>query len=757
MPLIVRSTRLESLADRLGHHLQQGKNPLILDPVVVAHPGMEHWLRLQLASRQSVVMAERFLLPHEFASRLLHGPHPEQPRSPLDQRRSLTWLIQGALTEAAESIDNVMPELPRPPAAPGSREAVLRRYELAGELAGLYEQYSFSRPQWLWQWQRGEEAIGAGSGESGDWSERAQAALWRHLAEHTQDSLSHRAEALMRWEPNPESLPERLHLFALPVLLPFIQQLLLKIIGHTTVHIYDLVPCLHLHDYARRGEEDSRGLAGSVGEQMLGLLGQVAADNQRIFLDLEERAAANAAEPFVEDELPDSADNLWDDSLLGRLQQSIATLESERLEPPAGNDLSLQVHNCHSPLREVQVLRDCLMELFEAKPDLDPSQILVMTPDISRYEPYIQAVFGAAEDTGLHLPWTLSDRPTGRNSPLLQTLLSVLQPDFRRPNLPQVFGLLEQPFIQRRLELDAQSVDSLRRLCAQAGACVNSVGLADGLNEPWSWDRVLGGQLRDYCSGAVQGHETDGERATGGPHFSGIQWISTLYLLVRELYSLGTAFEAAPDPEAWRGLCRRLADLAQPHDELERRDADTFLRTCYAILRDAERAGLKSLTPEILYADLSERLYAEGMERGFLRGSITFCSLLPMRSVPSRVICLMGMQSDVFPRPARPSSLDLTAHRRQPGDRSNRADDLHIFLQTLIAAREHLIITYRGRNPVNEAEIPPTIAVSEILALLDEEHRNRILHNAPLQPFSPNYGKDHLTYATEWLPPQSAR
>lgn len=743
---ILRSNRLEVLTAELANRLKApvSTNPLLTDPIVVAHPGMERWLRLQLAGDMGVVLGTRFFLPAQYTSKLLHAARGEDERpSPLDHRNHLIWMLYGAL--------KLPPEPLLPYLQPDSDGATMRRHHLAVQLAAIYEQYSYERPDWLHAWSEGRE-----SDRDREQEMLWQSDLWRQLQGALEQQGEHgkwqlpRASALLAFDAEVAALPQRLHIFSLPMLPPHFRLLLSSLIEKTQVCMYDLVPGQHYYGDTRRSA-NSQSDSPVVGERLMGLLGDVVRDSQKVFLEMEEKWAEQELEAVNVQERYVVAGSSDGDSLLEQLQSAVSALEEKPFQL-AKDDHSLQLHSCHSALREVQVLRDVLLRLMEQDESLQPSDILVLAPDIKDYEASVRAVFGTAEDN-LKLPWSLADRSLGESGELVRALLALLHPDAAKPSLPQIFGLLEKEAVQRRFALDELAVSSLRRWCRDAGARIGSDGLDTGAEALWSWDHAIARLIAGF---ALAPADTDGESelpvAVGSLHSGGAEWLATLYLLVRHLYELRARIATEPSLEQWREICTGLCDLASPSDRDEKETLSDFAASFHRMLGEAKMAGMTSLPADVVHANLLLRLEDMGLERGFLTGGITFCSLVPMRSVPARVICLMGMDATAFPRTVRPSSLDLRVAHPRLGDRTLRSDDLHLFLQALLSAGDHFIISWQGHTQRDNKPLPPATPVGELQALLPSEICSQVLHEHPLQPFSRRYGHELPTYGREWLP-----
>ena len=86
-----------------------------------------------------------------------------------------------------------------------------------------------------------------------------------------------------------------------------------------------------------------------------------------------------------------------------------------------------------------------------------------------------------------------------------------------------------------------------------------------------------------------------------------------------------------------------------------------------------------------------------------------------MRTVPFRVVCLVGMNDTAYPRHDRAPGFDLIAQDPRPGDRTTRDDDRYLFLEALLSARDVFYLSYVGRSIRDNSPIPPSVLVSELL------------------------------------------
>src|SRR5262249_12252429 len=188
--------------------------------------------------------------------------------------------------------------------------------------------------------------------------------------------------------------------------------------------------------------------------------------------------------------------------------------------------------------------------------------------------------------------------------------------------------------------------------------------------------------------------------------------------------------------------------------------SDDFVRDLYQIRNvldslaeiSDEPAFTGTIPFEVMLAHLKRTLGERESGAGFLVGRVTFCALKPMRSIPFKVVCLVGMNSTAYPRKAAEIGFDLIARNPRPGDRSIPDDDRYLFLEALLSARKILYLSYVGQSIKDGSSLPPSFLVSELLDYLDAGGGESLVTRHRLQPFNPEYfqGKGNLfSYSAE--------
>ncbi|MBU4525063.1 MAG: exodeoxyribonuclease V subunit gamma [Desulfomicrobium sp.] len=733
--LLHASNRLENLAELLSEVLKTPLDPMEPETILVQSGGMQRWVSMQLARRHGVCANTRFPFPVGFAYELCRKLRADLPREYSLSQERMRWrivhLLRGLLDE---------PEF-APLARYVHEDSELKSVQLAERIAYHFDQYLIFRPEWAARWENHEPSgnfLLPGHVACEAW----QARLWRELirdmgGEH-RAALLQRAIARLEKGASLPDLPSRVCVFGIPTLPPVYLDLLKALSRHSQVHVFLLSPCrkywgdLLTHRERRRayraGEnafeerpEDAMPLAG---------LGAVGKDFLELLMERDALETGLYEEPGA-------------DTMLGQLQADILDL-NVRDEKTDFSDTSIQAHCCHSPLREMEVLKDLILDLLAKDTSLSPQDILVMNPDIEAYAPVIQAVFGTTGEEGI--PFSISDRKPTRAAETIRLFLELLEFGQHRFEASRVCALLEAPPVRQRLGLDAS--DTQRVL-----EWMRASGVRWGLNRDFRRNAGLGDfDQNTWESGLSRlylGYMTGAADPLGGIAPLALRGSTEQELLGRvtawidELATLWSRLRDTRSPADWQGCLLWILDAFFPQDLAQAEHLLAIRRTVTELTSDMGDFEADART--MLYL-IRKRLDESGGESGFLASGLTFCGLKPMRSIPFRVICLTGLTSTAFPRQDTPPGFDLMAARPRPGDRSLREDDRYLFLESIISARDNLILTYPGLSQSDNAEAPPSVLVSELLDFLDRgctvdgrKSSEVLVFRHKLQAFHPDY------------------
>jgi exodeoxyribonuclease V gamma subunit len=799
---VVQSNRLEALAAALFdvHARDAGGDPLEPLTIVVPSQGHGQWLKRELAARQGIAANLDLPLPSAFAWRLLRLLEPALPEASPYDKDALTLRVHRLL---GGPLDDERFAVIRGYLATDADGC--RRYQLARRIADVYDQYLVYRRDWIVRFEREDPAVVAAAPPFD--REPWQPLLWRALVADIEGGVAaaadgaggaaprHRAalhDAMLARLSAPAAapLPARVHVFGLTSLPPDQLELFGAVALHVDVHLYVWNPC---REYWADIVSESTRAAISVrthrpgridparyyesGNPLLSALGRLGRDFVDLVNELAGSLSGDDEACFVDGDTG---------SMLGYLQRDVLDLttrgmagaDAALLAGDAGKvrvdaaDASIRMHVCHGALREVEVLHDALLERFEADPALVPRDIVVMIPDLERYAPLVDAVFGSAPPERF-LPYAIADRRRSLAEPLVAAFLAWLAAARGRFTRSALLDLLEVPAVRRRFGIDDEALPEIRRFLDRAGvhwgrdgAHWRSLGLpvsATHVEQPGTWRFGLDRLLLGYALG------------NGAEPFAGVAPVDGIddgnAEALAALVAFASALDAAADDFAGSRTLAAWAGVVGGHFAAFFAPGDGEQAAVAAIGRALQRAAeLARATRHeepvgigVFVEHLRDAIDVAAQSPGFLGGGITFCTLLPMRTLPFRVVCLCGMNELDFPRRLPALDFDLMRHApARKGDRAPAASDRHLFLEALLAARDALHVSWVGRSDVDDSPRPPSVLVAELRDYLDRVfvgaggpvlEQLTVVHR--LQPFSRAYfaGDTRLfSYDGRWLP-----
>ena len=725
MLTLYRSNRAEFLATLLARQLlEERPDPFETVEVLVNTWPTSRWLGEQLATANGISSLVRFPFPgsrlRQLVRRVLDLPdHEEDPW----RATSLVWTVL-----------ELMPALLEQPVAQplrawlqqrdGEASGLSRdRWQLARAIADAFDDYALYRPATLHSWMRGSRA----STET-DW----QPWLARQL-----DASLHRqpfglqvqtaVERLCSGAVDPDVLPKVIRLFGISALAPVQVDLIQALSGTTEVQVYLLTPCRDLWQRcgSRREQLGETWIDPPDGgwlqqaPRLEATLGRMGAEFQQL---LEGSGDSQLGERREGDLFADPVRIAEGEgrpaTLLERLQQQLVepgcceSLEREH------DDRSLLFQAAPGPLREVQLVRDQVLQWLAADPELEPRDVLVMTPQIDRYAPLLSSVFNDRDAIGVDLPWRLTDRSQQSTPGLTMAMLELLDLAAGRLTATGLERLLANPALQAQQGFSGEDAAALTRILQRTGFRWGLDALERGGDEThsliWSLDRWLLGLALPQRDGLAPGgtapfhQDLDPQRL--------VRWWTVLDRLVRWLQQLRRPRASS----AWVELLQALLEdlFADGGDWSWERQSWS------AALADwQQRAAACPLELEVAVAAevLAEALSVDSGRFGHRSGALTVSALEPMRAIPHKVIVLMGLDDGVFPRIDQRPGFHLLEQRRWLGDPRGGDQDRYVLLEALMSARRHLLISWCGRNEHTGEPRPAAAPVEQWLQDLSRQ------------------------------------
>ena len=739
---IVSSDQPATLVERLAHDL--GATPLgpfASETIVVGSRGTERWVRHELARRHGCAAGLDFPFAASFFRTLSTGLPDDQGVTPGastrrtdDELQRRTWRILDLLEQgiAAEAGFEPLRAFCGTAAEHDGRKLL----GLARVLAERFEEYQLYRPELLSEWARGNCApVGPAA-----W----QGALWQRLQSSDVNATSparlylDALERLTSATHAPRGLPHRLSVIGVNTMPPIFVRLLHAVARHVPVRVYLQAP--PRHTWSDAGTNPLFATFGGV---------------VRDFVTLLEGQATTGRAAWEEHHAPDVAREA---TMLAHLQADIRTGthrdRASAIEVDVARDASLRVHRCHSPMREMEVLRDQLFAAFAADSSLRPHDVMLLVPDVATYAPMVDAVFGVGEAGLPRISYRIADRPLAQESRVTEAALRMLRLVGARWTATEIVELLDLPPVRRAAGLDG---DAMRKVIGWIEQTTIRWGRDGAMRrdqfalpaiEANSWRAGIDRLLMGYATGRVD--EAVGETyPVAGDTIGDPETLGHFAQFADTLFDALTKWREAHTLAEWtRTFSSVFSALISPDDEEEERQLGELLSAVEALAVLEMGAGVDRTVELGVVRDwLEQRLGDAGRSAGFLSGSMTVCALSPMRVVPQRVVAIAGLDDASFPRRHDRPAFDLLA-APSGGDRNRRADDRQLFLDTLLAAGERLIITYVARSARNNTERAASVVVAELLDVVDDgftardtgcRARQGVEVEHLLQPFSPAY------------------
>ncbi|MFJ3377091.1 exodeoxyribonuclease V subunit gamma [Pseudomonas sp. NPDC086112] len=805
--MVVHGNRLDELRSLVVSWMRRYPlAPLENEIALVQSNGIAQWLKLALAEDPEdddtggcgIAAAIDVQLPGSFMwqlYRMVLG-RDEIPVKSLLDKAPLTWRLMRLLPQLIN----------QPHFEPLQRflthdTDLRKRYQLAERLADLFDQYQVYRADWLEDWAEGRHQLRNGRGEAKALTPANcwQAELWRALLLDVgeQGMAQSRAGVHQRFierinslDIAPSGLPSRVIVFGISSLpaqalealagLARFSQVLLCVHNPCRHHWADIVADKDLlrHQYKRQARKSGMPVvldAQTLHQHAHPLLAAWGKQGRDYINLLDSYDDPNSYRSAFRDGRIDLFSESQPQSMLNQLQDDILELRplNETRERWAAVDLkkddSIRFHIAHSAQREVEILHDQLLARFSADTDLRPRDVIVMVPDIDSYAPHIRAVFGQIDRFDPRfIPFTLADQGQRGRDPLLIAVEHLLKlPDSRFP-VSEILDLLDVPALRARFGVEERDLPTLHRWIEGAGIRwgMNAeqragLGLPEELEQN-SWRFGLRRMLLGYAVGSASACE-------GIEPYDEIGGLDAVLIgpLVALLDTLEVAHQELTQPAAPKQWGSRLQALVQlfflasnEHDDyllaqLEEL-RETWLETC-------ESVGLHDELPLTVVREA----WLAGLDQGrlsqrFLAGAVNFCTLMPMRAIPFKLVCLLGMNDGDYPRAQPPLDFDLMGSDYRPGDRSRREDDRYLLLEALLSARDQLYISWVGRSIRDNSERPASVLIGQLRDHLGSGWRlhddnddllESMTQEHPLQPFSARYfheGDDLFSYASEW-------
>lgn len=726
MFILHSSNKTENLLVHLTTVIESAplENPLGKEVFLIQSQGMERWLSQQLADHLGVWANYDFLFPGKFFSSIAKKIDHKLNDDDFD-RGLMLWHFELLLRDLQGDCFKPLQHYIQ------GENQELKRFQLAQKFAQIFDQYQMMRPDMLDLWQQGKLLYPQSN-------EVWQRALWQQITasighkhrgslwKDVINKLNHSHEGKFS-----KQLPERIFVFGLNTMPPLFLDYLQGLSKHCDLHLFMLNPAqVYWADLVHKKHWDE----SSEGHPLLSTLGQQGREFQQMLL--EQTRFSFEPESFEGIEVTNNLQQLQNDILNNQLDGCVLEKDS-----------SISIHACHSRMREVEVLKDQLLLALEQDTELQLRDMVVMAPDIQRYAPFISAVFSDIQHA-------IADKSLRLSNTALDAFIRFLNLSQSRFGWQSVMDLLEQPVVYTQFSLTETDLELIKHWVAdthvrwgKSAAHKKQLGLPE-LNQN-TWQATLERLLMGY---AVGNENAFVDRILPYKDIEGTssaQVLGRFNDFMQLLFKASEELKRASTLTSWSRRLYYYADQLLSSktqtEQIERQQLNELLED---LSDNIASIHTEDICLEVISAWLESRVSESKSSTGFLRGQLTFCSMLPMRSIPFKVIALLGVNEGEFPKIDQHLTFDLIGKNFRSGDRSRRADDRYQFLEILLSTRQQLIITYQGLSIHNNADIPPSVIISELLEVLENAYQLRdLITKHPLQAFSSHYfnGESELT------------
>ncbi|AKO46236.1 exodeoxyribonuclease V subunit gamma [[Haemophilus] ducreyi] len=792
------SQKLSSLA-KLCIQLQQSNpnpNPFEAEIVLVQSVGMAQWLQMQIANQIGIAGNYEFPFPTSFLWQQYRVLFPELPTENIFERETVTWrlirLIPYYLTlPEFQSLQYYLTK--------DSRQYQLKLYQLAKKVADLFDQYLVYRPHWLVHWENDrleivrDEILNHANlkvkNSEDIWQNLSwQAILWRALindikldCDESVFVTSHRAYLQEQYfnkldnltEIEKSKLPKRVFIFGISSLPATQLAVLKKLSEHCQIHLFFLNPSAeYWGDNVEDRVLEKLALKQKMTAKELEAL-FVQKNNQ--LLSMWGKQGRDFLAQIIEQE-PDQIFDVFDayegDSNLIKLKNAILSFDNPQQLLLASQDDSVQFHSCHSIMREVEVLHNRLLQMFAQDPTLAAKDIIVMSADINQYASYIEAVFSRyMKEDKRYIPFAFADQKVITVDPILMSFMSLLNLKESSFDAESLLDLLDVNAIRERFQFQLQDIHIVRHWVNQAGI---RFGLTIDQSEWQNYNAWQNGLTRLLMGISLREENGIWQDSVAFNESYGLsaELVGYLANFIEKLSAWHQIIQQKQPIEVWqKQLSLLINDFYQENEESVHAINLLNLALAEIIQKITDAKFEQQIDIEIISLLFNEKLNSQQNNLNFLVGKVNFCTLLPMRAIPFKVVCLLGMNESDFPRAQTVNSFDLMQYASKKGDRAWRDDDRYLFLEALLSAQQFFYISYIGQSNINNKQHLPSVMVSQLLdyfaeylapqslALVSpqgkfsEQHFfAEMVQQHPLTVFSlNNFSETNYAYDLEWL------
>lgn len=750
------SNSLYQLANQLSKDLPLSKSGVFGQRQIVTQTeGMNNWLTIQIASQLGIAANNSFNKPNDLIAQIYYWLGGKN--KPLLSADFMKWTLFQCLGQ-----DDFIKKFPSIAGYYTGND--LKKISLANKIADLFDQYQMYRPDIISAWNQS-----TANSITNNWQQH----LWMTIQSQVNGAMLDKTgmihyviNALQKKE-NQQILINKipqLQFFGIAVITPFYLQLFNELSKHISIRFYLLNPAptsFWLEDKSEKQiarinqsakNQPNAALYSTVGNSLLNSWGNIVKESFSLLF--KDDQYINFYNDDLSKEPPHPA------TLLEKIQHDIFYNAPEEIRNPIElsdiDDGSITINACFTQVREVEVLYNYLTLLVDQqKEKLSPRDIVVMVSNIDNYAPYIRAIF---DNAPYEFPYTIADESIVSGNTLFTAIGMLLSLQADSFKAEQVLELLESKYLRTRFGIT--DVPSIRKAVHRAKIRFGIAGDTENETRLVSWEYGLQRMMSGLCISGEPIVEWGGEQLIPLDYTEGansLELVRFWHFMQMLQYTVVQRNEQR-SLAAWGAYLQELVEnMVFQSGEKEEEDYHRFI-VYLEKLTLIETVSDTIISFEVFRDSFLEILQTATKKQAFAGAGITFCSLIPMRSIPFKVVAMLGMDFDKFPRKETKLSFNLLEQQRRKGDRNVKENDRHLFLETILSAEKHFYLSYIGNSAKDAGKIPPSSLVDELVAYIiggiktgSGKLRDKIITQHPLHGFSQQYfnGSGLQTYLSD--------
>ena len=707
---IYTSSKIDTLSLKLAENISASTNVFIPDYVVTSNSGLNNWVKIQLATQNGIASNLRFVKNNDIIDIAYSVLNEKQSDKTIVNSSLLLWLIYEELGDS--TFLNKFTEI-----ADYCTEDVLKRHGLALKLTQLFEDYQIYITDEF------------DNGALDDFQKYIWAQIKTKIATHylTKREVKNQITELLNSEQKQELITDKLpniHLFLGVDSTAYHLDIFNKLAEYININFYLFNPTSK--------KEIQNSLVENWGKVLLTMPFDLSKA-----INLDENIKLNES-----------------NSLLHKIQNNIY-----QNNPKANNfivddlkDNSITINNCYTTTREVEVLYNYIVKTIdESNGELGARDFLVQASNIDDYSSAINSVFSTGP---FKIPFSISDKSYATTNSVYNAIEALfnLDTDYKSESIIQ---LLEFSSIREKFEI--YDIDLIRNLVNEANIRFGAKGDSAIETDSVSWLNGLNRLIYGLCIGDNDSFEfNNGTEVNQGYSVDVVEGregneLINLHYFFTKISEWIEALNASKSLADWHLLIDKLVDNfieTDKHDEIS-----VFKKNCSTLSSSNE-----FVTDNVEYSVIREfvlNILSEQQSRSsFASKGITFCSMTQMRSVPYKIVILLGANLNAFPRKDKKVSYNLLNNYPSLNKPSLKEQDKYLFFQLLMSAKQKLYISYIGKDIKTNVTLPPSALVDDLCDYIYENTTNfnsekdALILEHPLHGFSSKYNnKDDKYYS----------